>query len=361
MNIEIFSFFAGLGFLDLGFENAGLNITFVNEFNKNFLDAYRYARKNNKTSPRYGYSSKNADEYLDDSIWNTTFPDYNDRKNKLIGFIGGPPCPDFSIAGKNKGENGLNGRLTEVYFKLIKARLPDFFVFENVKGLYNTKKHREFYDRMKNQLKSSYKLFDSVENALEYGVPQYRERLLLVGFKSETFKNIHFDINTNKKYFIDDVKKLSWPDVSPFVIDKSTEKPNNIIEDITVEYWFKKNDVDTHPNQKDIFRIQNKERFYLISEGDVTRKSFKRLHRWRYSPTAAYGNNEVHLHPYRPRRISVAEALAIQSLPKEFEVLPELTLSEKFKMVGNGVPYLLSLSVAQNIKDSIIKFVEQEA
>ncbi|MBE9201384.1 DNA cytosine methyltransferase [Nodularia sp. LEGE 06071] len=57
-------------------------------------------------------------------------------------------------------------------------------------------------------------------------------------------------------------------------------------------------------------------RFTAIDEGDVSNKSFKRPHRWRYSPTACYGNNEVHLHPYQVRRISVAEALAIQSLPK---------------------------------------------
>ncbi len=49
---------------------------------------------------------------------------------------------------------------------------------------------------------------------------------------------------------------------------------------------------------------------------------YKRLHRWRYSPTACYGNNEVHLHPYKPRRISVAEALAIQSLPQMSDECP---------------------------------------
>ena len=61
---------------------------------------------------------------------------------------------------------------------------------------------------------------------------------------------------------------------------------------------------------------------------------------------ACYGNNEVHLHPYKVRRLSVAEAMAIQSLPQEF-VLPEkMTLSAKFKTVGNGVPYLMAEAVA---------------
>lgn len=87
-----------------------------------------------------------------------------------------------------------------------------------------------------------------------------------------------------------------------------------------------------------------------IQEGDTSRKSFKRLHRWKYSPTAAYGNNEVHLHPYRTRRLSVAEAMAIQSLPAWFELPATVCLSAKFKMVGNGVPYLMARRIAGKIR-----------
>ena len=88
----------------------------------------------------------------------------------------------------------------------------------------------------------------------------------------------------------------------------------------------------------------------VIDEGDDSRKSYKRLHRWRYSPTVCYGNNEVHLHPWLARRLSVAEALALQSLPKEF-VLPEtMSLSSKFKTIGNGVPFVLAKSMAERLK-----------
>lgn len=88
-----------------------------------------------------------------------------------------------------------------------------------------------------------------------------------------------------------------------------------------------------------------------VAEGDVSKKCYKRLHRWRYSPTAAYGNNEVHLHPYKVRRLSVAETLAIQSLPQEFCLPPEMSLSAKFKTVGNGVPYLLAKGIAETIRE----------
>ena len=127
-----------------------------------------------------------------------------------------------------------------------------------------------------------------------------------------------------------------------------------MIEELTPEYWFRKNKVYEHENALDIFNIVKRERFFDIWEGDVSRKSFKRLHRWRYSPTAAYGNNEVHLHPYKPRRLSVAETLAIQSLPKNFMLPHNIPLTQKFKMVGNGVPFLLAKGIAHEIREFIL-------
>ena len=129
-----------------------------------------------------------------------------------------------------------------------------------------------------------------------------------------------------------------------------TNCPANIPINFTVEYWFQKNDVENHPNGSDYFTPHNGlSRIQTVCEGDVSKKSYKRLHRWRYSPTVAYGNNEVHLHPYKPRRLSAAEALALQTLPKEFELPKDMTLTDKFKTIGNGVPYLLSSGVAKTV------------
>ena len=97
-------------------------------------------------------------------------------------------------------------------------------------------------------------------------------------------------------------------------------------------------------------------RMQTIPEGDVSKKSYKRIHRWRYSPTACYGNNEVHLHPYKERRLSAAEAMAIQTLPKEFCLPQDMTLSDMFKTIGNGVPFVLANGVAK----TILKFFNKE-
>lgn len=370
-SLRIYSFFSGAGFLDLGFETEGFFIDFVNEYNEAFLEVYKYARKNmNLKEPQYGYYCGDINDLLKGKRKKELLSYINaDRKKEMIGFIGGPPCPDFSVAGKNKGITGENGRLTNSYKKVILLYQPDFFVFENVKGLWNTKKHREEYDKIKRSFsRKGYVCVDKLVNSLEYGVPQDRERVILFGIKynlinqdKNTARKIlksNFNWGTIKKYSLEKINKINWPVTSMFVPDGNLEPPNDIIKELTVEYWFRRNDVYNHNNANDYFEPRSKKRFDTILEGDVSKKSFKRLHRWRYSPTAAYGNNEVHLHPYKARRLSVSETLAIQSLPKDFVLPKTISKSEMFKTVGNGVPYLLSKGIARNIKKFIESYVK---
>lgn len=102
------------------------------------------------------------------------------------------------------------------------------------------------------------------------------------------------------------------------------------------------------PNGEEGFEPYS-EKFKRISEGDDSRKSFKRLHRYRYSPTVAYGNNEVHLHPALPRRLRVREALRLQTVPDTYAFPPHIPLSKKFKIVGNGVPVKLATKVGEAV------------
>lgn len=142
----IFSFFSGSGFLDLGFEKSEYEIDFVNEFSASFINAYKYSRKKmNMRAPKYGYHNTDINEYFNGSKVDLQGYITDARKdNCLIGFIGGPPCPDFSVGGKNMGKDGENGKLSSTYVSLIKEMKPDFFLFENVKGLWRTIRHRFF-------------------------------------------------------------------------------------------------------------------------------------------------------------------------------------------------------------------------
>ncbi|MEH2383100.1 MAG: DNA cytosine methyltransferase [Nostoc sp.] len=371
----IFSFFAGSGFLDLGFETSGFNIVYVNEIFSPFMAAYRYSRQVlNLPLPEYGYHHGEAGDItkltqgLQAQHLQELVKDCR-KSHNIIGFIGGPPCPDFSIGGKNRGRLGDNGKLSASYVELICRNLPDFFLFENVKGLWKTTKHRLFFESLKQQLqKTGYILTERLINAIEYGVPQDRERIILIGFRNNFIKDIGIKLGSEKLlteinfpwdnhilYPQEKVFAYPWRESEPFQENSIMLCPDGIPQELTVEYWFRKNNVLKHPNAENCFQPRaGITRFAAIDEGDDSKKSFKRLHRWRYSPTACYGNNEVHLHPYKIRRISVAEALAIQSLPANF-VLPEnMSLTNMFKTIGNGVPYLASKALAKTIFDFLV-------
>lgn len=348
----IFSFFAGAGFLDLGFEDLGYEIAYVNEYHAPFLDAYRHSRSIlGHVEPRFGYDRRSI-EFVKSADLSIGIEEGR-AEGKLVGFIGGPPCPDFSVGGKNRGKEGENGHLSNVYIDLVCEAKPDFFLFENVKGLYRTKKHREFFENLKAKLKrAGYCLHERLINSIEYGAPQDRDRIILIGFRD---KNLAKDLVWAGRIFPDrKAFDFDWPATSPFTEGSNLPRPNAVPIILTVQHWFDRNDVANHANSKHCFKPRaGLARFLSVEEGDDSKKSYKRLHRWRYSPTAAYGNNEVHLHPYQARRISVAEALAIQSLPASFELPPSMTLSNMYKTVGNGVPYLAGVGLAKSILDHL--------
>lgn len=375
--IGIFSFFAGAGFLDLGFETThGFETVFVNEYHKPFMEIYKASRKKlNIKEPKYGHNTDDICSFLEEKNADKLLKNVKDSKNifDLVGFIGGPPCPDFSVAGKNKGIEGENGKLSGTYIELIIKNQPDFFLFENVKGLYRTKKHKAFFEEVKMRLISNgYYLTEKLINAIEFGAPQYRERIILIGFKRTALTNLgmelngspylkSFDWNSKTKFNSEEVLAKNWPKQEPFLNNQTKLIPKDIEKSLTVQYWFDKNNVENHPNSIHYFQPRaGLSKFLSIQEGDDLKKSYKRLHRWRYSPTAAYGNNEVHLHPYKPRRISVAEALAIQSLPKNFIIPEHISLSNMFKTIGNGVPYLAAKGLAETLSVFIEKIKSEE-
>jgi len=215
---------------------------------------------------------------------------------------------------------------------------------------------------------NGYLLTERLINAIEYGAPQDRDRIILVGFHKDfliengypsngTSFLWNFDWDFARIYDKQKIFELPWRKTEAFLEDGTILKPKDIPLELTVEHWFRKNKVSDHPNSDMFFKPQaGLIKFKYIEEGDDKKKSYKRLHRWRYSPTAAYGNNEVHLHPYKARRITVAEALALQSLPKEFIVPENTTLTNAFKAIGNGVPFLAGKGLALSILNFISEF-----
>lgn len=348
--IPIISFFTGGGFLDLGLEEAGFTVVWTNELNPEFADMYESAmtgwRKNEGRKPfRARISSRQSiADLAAASVIRQAFPR---GRPTLFGVVGGPPCPDFSHGGNHSGHNGENGRLTKVFVDMILRMSPGFFLIENVAGLFVFKKHRRFLDRQISLLRSRgrYVVDARLLNALELGVPQYRERLFVVGCRKSMAerclgRNLGWD---EEGWFpwpnvsrYSGATKLVWPSRDKF--GGKPQKPNQIPAELTVNSVLAGNgNPERLPNGLEVFNAHS-EKFWQRAEGDVSAKSFKRLHRYRYSPTAWYGNQEVHLHPWKPRRLSVREALRIQSVPDSYVLPEENSLSAKFKMICNGVP-----------------------
>lgn len=347
--LPILSFFSGAGFLDIGFIKTGFDVVWSNEFNKEFARAYRCGLTNihQRRSPTMCLNTESIISLSPETVIHEAFQ--GNGKPPVFGVIGGPPCPDFSSAGKNRGGEGDNGKLSQVYVNYLIALKPTFFLFENVPGLVKTKKHRKFFDGLYDQLKVHFALDWQIINALDFGLPQDRDRLFLVGVTKDWIGLEGKDLRKGwfpwpQPIYKNAKRQFNWPDISAF----GSEPPNpmDIPSILTVEHAIGNlEEILSLPNGGEGFSPKS-DKFLTVAEGDVFRKSFKRLHRYRYSPTAAYGHNEVHLHPTQPRRLTVREALRLQGVPDSFVFPEDMSLSNKFKMIGNGVPVNLAVAMA---------------
>ncbi|MBH1959615.1 MAG: DNA cytosine methyltransferase [Flavobacteriia bacterium] len=375
---DILSLFSGGGFLDIGFINNGFQVVEAVEIQPYFIKAYNGGLKSYfKDSDNYYVRQSLVSHTEIVQQTDASCPKEQERLQKsytdLSGIIGGPPCQDYSVGGKNGGIEGERGRLIYSYFTIIKNNKPDFLFFENVKGLYNTKKHRISFDAFVKDIESEgYYVWHDLLNVLEYGYPQDRPRIALVAFKKTICHvlqaggyTLEFDNNILKFEHSDDLlfrwpeplfknpKNLNWPakwkfgnDVTEF---NATHVPQLCAESVLGDL------TDQDPNQCEFF-VPKSARFTQVEEGDTNRKSFKRLHRFRYSPTVAYGNNEVHLHPTKARRLSVREGLRLQTVPDEYVLPTNIPLTHKFKLISNGVPTAKAELIAKEIRRTLINY-----
>lgn len=361
--MPILSFFTGGGFLDLGFHMNNFEVVWTNEFNKEFSKVYK-----NGMSSCLG---KRTEISAIESIQNFDYKDLiklsglKNFKNRLWGIIGGPPCPDFSVGGKHAGKDGNRGSLTNTYIDIICNLKPSFFVFENVKGLISVEKHKLFFNEIVERLKTAgYAVDYKLLNALELGVPQDRERVIMIGINDAIYKRIITkEYNGEQNWFFwpyyekynNAKSKYNWPQTTPF--GSVPQCPDNIPLELTAGYYIlNQNELEILPNSNEFFTPKS-QKFNCIEEGDDRKKSFKRLHRWRYSPTVAYGNNEVHLHPSLPQRLSVREALRLQTVPDSYVIDNSISLSSKYKVIGNGVPVKMAYNIASSLKRFLDNYI----
>lgn len=150
---------------------------------KKYVDnLYAGLEKRNKVKQSYMANYELSDEHFH---WNVAFLNGKQYENKVDLFVGGSPCQSFSLVGKQRGLDDTRGTLFYEYARLIDEIKPKVFIYENVRAVLshdngNTwKKMQEVFDEL------GYKIYPDVMNAKNYGIPQNRERIFVVGFRED--------------------------------------------------------------------------------------------------------------------------------------------------------------------------------
>ena len=150
---------------------------------KNLVDSlYKGKEESNKVKKTY---MANYDLDSKDFHWNVSFLDGNQYKDDVDLFVGGSPCQSFSLVGKQRGLADTRGTLFYEYARLVKEIRPKIFIYENVKALLSNDEGRTWETISKVFTDLDYTWKKAVLNAKDYGIPQNRERVFVVGFRKD--------------------------------------------------------------------------------------------------------------------------------------------------------------------------------
>ncbi len=321
---KVISIFSGCGGLDLGFHMEGYEIIWANDFEEWAVKSFA---ANFGDVIKYGDITK-IDPYTDKSI-----PDCD-----II--LGGFPCQDFSIIWKQPGLNGKRGGLFRHFAEFVDAKKPKAFVAENVKGLLTANGGKAINTIVKDfeSIVPGYVVKPHLYNFADYGVPQFRERVLFVGVRIDT----GFD----------------------FVHPKPTHGPNTELPYVTAGEALA--GVEDVPMNNEHINIKEKTRqmLELIPEGgnftDIPKDHplyvkgmishvYRRLKLDEPAKTiiAAGGGGTWGYHYPEPRSLTNRERARLQSFPDDF--IFEGSVTEVRRQIGNAVPPVGARPVAKRL------------
>jgi DNA (cytosine-5)-methyltransferase 1 len=311
--MKVASLFAGAGGLDLGFRNAGFDIVWANEFDKTIWKTYEKNHKNIFLDKR--------------DIRKVQVSDIP----KVDGIIGGPPCQSWSLAGKMRGSNDERGKLFFEYLRILKGIKPKFFVVENVKGIVSKAHIEEFKNILNLFSEAGYKNFYSVLNAFDFGIPQTRERVFIVGFRDDLKINFKFPNKTLQKQVLKNILNLGVS--KPFDKENLEENNHEYLESSFSSMFMSRNRIRNFDEPS--FTIQASGRQIPIHPESPKMIKVEK-DKWKFEEDKGV------------RRFSVRECARIQSFPDNFKFYYK-NINDGYKMVGNAVPPKLSEKIAQQI------------
>lgn len=329
--MKLATFFAGAGGLDLGFSNAGFDVIWANEYDKEIWETYE---KN--------HSGVYLDKRSISDIPTDEVPDCD-------GIIGGPPCQSWSEAGALRGISDKRGQLFYDFIRILADKQPKFFLAENVSGML-LPVHRNALKNIKSMFKEcGYNLSFQLLNVSDYGVPQDRKRVFFVGYRSDLGLKFEFPKPTNVENkiplseAIGDLKDT----VLPALTGNYTNGENCIV-----------------PNHE-----------YMTGGFSSIFMSRNRVRGWdEVSFTIQAGGRHAPIHPQAPkmqlikenlrvfvqnqehlyRRLSVRECARIQTFPDDFRFYYK-NITAGYKMIGNAVPVRMANILSKKIYSDLSK------
>jgi len=323
--MKIVSLFSGAGGLDLGFEKAGFEIIFSNEYDETIWKTYEsnHSCKLDKRDIR--------------TIKSSEVPNCD-------GIIGGPPCQSWSEAGALRGINDSRGQLFFDYIRILKEKKPKFFLAENVVGMLSSR-HTEAVEQIKILFeKAGYNLSITLINVADYGIPQDRKRVFYIGIR----KDLGFSFQFPKATYIYNTLEQTIADLKETAIPALAKNKTN-------------------PN----VNIPNHE--YFVGSFSTIFMSRNRVRQWNeVGFTVQATGRQAQLHPQAPkmifiekdkrefvkgkehlyRRMTIRECARLQTFPDNF-IFYYNDLEDGYKMVGNAVPVMMAKIIATAIKKQI--------
>lgn len=328
------SLFSGCGGLDKGFELAGFKRVFANDFDK---DAQRVFKKNLGDIDPRDIRTIPSEEIPDCDVLTAGFP-----------------CQPFSNAGNRRGVYDKRGDLYLECLRIVRDKCPKVVLFENVKGLMSSKHQsgKKLIDVIKEDLESmGYNVAYRVVNASDYGVPQRRERMILVAIKAE------LDISFSFPDIIDDKEKL----VLSNVLDVPFNVPNQKHWEFSPQAAAMVRSIPEGGSWKDIPYDELAPRFKKIRD-DMKKyhapKFYRRFARNEIVGTmtaSAQPENCGIIHPIENRRFTIREVARIQTFPDDFLFIDETTkdVVAMYKVIGNAVPVQLAKVIGAAIRKQV--------
>ena len=350
--IKAISLFTGAGGLDIGFHNLGANIVACSDIDPVFCETLEL----------------NRGRYLpkDCKIVNADIRDLEPQElsnDPIDLIIGGPPCQSFSAAGRRAGGvTGISderGSLYEQYCRFVNHFQPKAFLFENVRGIISANKGNDWREILQAFRELGYRLYFKVLDAADYGVPQYRERLILIGINGYIGEPIMFPRPTHG---VDSIS--GTPHVTPRVAISSLQEDDEPEQDYGGKYGDLLREVPPgmnylffteemgHANPVFAWRSRFSDFLYKADPDKPVKTIVAKLGRY---------SGPFH---WKSRRFTVEEFKRLQSFPDDYLIAG--SLNQQLMQIGNSVAPRFGQALASSLltqvfgKDSLGELIPQE-